>query len=488
MPFLAGKRPAKDVRLARLLQLYVTALLLLIAGCAGTSTFVPYPYKINPMIDGLKAGKPIDFTRCLLSECQGNDLILYKMERGRLAQILGATEASMADFSDSMGSIREKDLKATISASDVGGQAAAVTLNDNAIPYRGEGYERVLLHHFQAMNYLAKGDLEGAGVETRRANAEQEEALRQHELELEQAQREAEERQVGNYPGSRAISRRYAQLDEVTGKVKNSFQNAYTFYLSGFVYELAGQQNDAYIDYKKALEIFPENITLQRDVLRLARELEMRQELEELQSRFEPKEQPDAASQPEDAGELLVLFEDGFAPQKQEVKIPFPLPEAGVVAIAFPMYAPRWGAPKPLTLRKGELSLGCTETICDIRALAVKSLQEKAQALALRQTLRAIAKGASVKLAEEKLGPLGSLGANIWNLASENADLRSWLTLPETAQIMRVSLPAGRHSLTLGYDQPSISANVGLEIKQGGKTLLRVVRAGARMYSSVSAF
>jgi hypothetical protein len=224
----------------------------------------------------------------------------------------------------------------------------------------------------------------------------------------------------------------------------------------------------------------------------------MRQELEELQSRFEPKEQPDAAGQPkeqpdaagepEDAGELLVLFEDGFAPQKQEVKIPFPLPEAGVVAIAFPMYAPRWDAPKPLALRRGELSLGCTETICDIRALAVKSLQEKAQALALRQTLRAIAKGASVKLAEEKLGPLGSLGANIWNLASENADLRSWLTLPETAQIMRVSLPAGRHSLTLGYDQPSISANVGLEIKQGGKTLLRVVRAGARMYSSVSAF
>jgi hypothetical protein len=488
MRFLREKGSSKGVALPKQLVLVAATAMLFASGCAGTSTFTAYPKKINPMIADLQLRKPIDFSQCLLSECKSNDLILYRMERGRMAQIIGATEVSMSDFSGSMESIKEKELKATVSVSDIGAQAAAVALNDNAIPYKGEGYEKVMLHHFQAMNYLAKSDLEGAGVEIRRANAEQEEALKRHEAELDKAQKEAEEKQVQSYDENSPIASHYAQLDEVAGKVKNSFQNAYTFYLSGFVYELAKQENDAYIDYKKALEIFPENATLQKDVQRLARKLDMKQDLEEFQSRFGAKEQP-AQAQTQDAGELLVLFEDGFAPQKQEVKIPLPIPRVGIVAIAFPVYKAQWSPAKPLVVKQGEAQVGCTESICDIRALAVKSLKERIPALAVRQTLRAIAKGTSAKLAKDKLGLIGSIGADLWNLASENADLRSWLTLPETAQIMRVSLPAGKHSLTLNYDdQPNISSKVDVEIKNGGKTVLRVVRAGGEMYSSAMAF
>lgn len=488
MRFLTGKGCGREVSISKRLVLFAMGLLLLTSGCASTSTFTPYPTKINPMIVDIQTRKPIDFNQCLLSECKSNDMILYRMERGRLAQIIGATEASMSDFSGSMETIKENELKATVSISEIGAQAAAVALNDNAIPYKGEGYERVMLHHFQAVNYLAKSDLDGAGVEIRRANSVQEEALKEHEAELEKAQKEAEEKQLQSYDENSPLAGHYAQLDEVAGKVKNSFQNAYTFYLSGFVYELAKQENDAYIDYKKALEIFPENATLQKDVQRLARKLDMTQDLEEFKSRFGSKEQPDSGAA-ENAGELLVLFEDGFAPQKQEVKIPLPVPQVGLVAIAFPIYNARWAAPKPLVVKQGEVSVGCTESICDIRALAVKSLKERVPALAVRQTLRAIAKGASAKMAKDKLGLLGSLGANLWNLASENADLRSWLTLPESAQIMRVSLPAGKHSLTLSYDdQPGISSKVDVEIKNGGKTVLRVVRAGAEMYSTAMAF
>ncbi len=468
--------------------LAAVATLLLMGGCAGTTTFTAYPKKINPLIADLRSGKPIDFSSCLTRESRSRDMILYNMELGRIAQIVGNTDASMQNFSASMESIREKEQKAIISASGVASQAAAVTVNDNAIPYEGEGYERVMLYHFQAMNYLAKKDLEGAGVEIRRANAEQEEALKRHERELEGAQEEAEEKKVGDPLQNSALASQYAQLDEIAGKVKNSFQNAYTFYLSGVVYELTNQPNDAYIDYKKALEIFPGNSILQREVVRLARKLEMSQELDELKARFGIDPAAVGNEIGKDAGELLVLFEDGFAPQKQEVKIPIPVPKVGVIATAFPVYTNHWIPASPLVVTEGGAAVGSTEPICDIRALAVKSLKENVPALAIRQTLRAIAKGATAKMAKDKLGALGFFGATLWNLASENADLRSWITLPEDAQIMRVTLSAGRHSLTLQHEGSMAAAKVEVDIREGGKTILRVVRAGEEMYRTALVF
>ena len=221
-------------------QVATMVVLLMLAGCAATSTFIAYPHKIQPLITSLSDRTPIDLSQCLLNECKSNDLILYTMERGRYAQIIGNSAASTSDFSASMAKIAENAAKALISAFGIGANVAATLVNDNAIPYEGEGYERVLLHHYQALNYLNKKDIEGAGVEVRRANAEQEDSLKRFEKEVVNAQREATQKKVGG-SASRVVSQ-YAQMDEVAGKVKNSFQNAYTFYLSGFIYELLKQQ------------------------------------------------------------------------------------------------------------------------------------------------------------------------------------------------------------------------------------------------------
>lgn len=318
------------------------------------------------------------------------------MERGRIAQVLGNFDYSQKDFAASMEQLRINDEKAHISASGVGSNFAAAAVNDNAIPYSGSGYERVMLHHFQAMNYVKKQDLEGAGVEVRRANAEQETALKDFEGDIDKAKKDAEEKKVEST--NSAVETQYAQMDEVAGKVKNSFQNAYTFYLSGFIYELNKQYNDAYIDYKKALEIYPENTYLQKDVLRLAAALDMREDVAALKERF--KLSPEKIYS--ENGELLVVYEDGFVPQKQEVKIPIPIPSVGLMAIAFPIYKEQWTPQIPLNISINSESLGATEPICDFRALAVKALKEQIPAIVVRQAVRAVAKGAA-SVAAKKL-------------------------------------------------------------------------------------
>jgi len=456
---------------------------LLLTGCSGT-IFRSYPGKINPIIAGLNSGAAINPDKLLCDECNGSDRVLYNMERGRVAHILGNIDSSLRDFNVSMEAIRINDTKALISAAAAAENIGAVLFNDNAIAYDAEGYERVLLHHYQALNFLTKKNLEGAGVEVRRANHEQEAALRRFESEVEAAQNEAAEKHLSSTSQS-VVSNSYAQMDEVAGKVKNSFQNAYTFYVSGFIYELLDQPNDAYIDYKKALEIYPENQVVQQDVIRLATTLNMAEDLVELQARFGSDRRAGTPGADSD-GELLVLFEDGLAPQKQEVKIALPVPDAGLVSIAFPIYKDQWAPQLPLRVSINDMFVGSTETLCDIRALAVKALQEKAPIIATRQLIRAFAKGASSHAAKKQFGDLGNLGMNVLNYATEQADLRSWLTLPANAQVLRVSLPAGRHRIIARLDRGGTTTDV--EIHPNGRTLLRIVRVGKHFYSAATPF
>lgn len=50
--------------------------------------------------------------------------------------------------------------------------------NDQSMAYLTPDYERTMLHHYLALNYLQRGDADGALVEVRRANQVQERALK----------------------------------------------------------------------------------------------------------------------------------------------------------------------------------------------------------------------------------------------------------------------------------------------------------------------
>jgi hypothetical protein len=46
-------------------------------------------------------------------------------------------------------------------------------------------------------------------------------------------------------------------------------------------------------------------------------------------------------------------------------------------------------------------------------------------------------------------GDVGNILANIYNVASEQADTRSWLTLPSQLSIAQHPMPTGQHTLTV---------------------------------------
>jgi len=468
--FLALKPKRDGVFALKCLGLMLIVLLL--QACAGSSIFLAYPDQIKPIKAQIIANNFVKPKDVLNGHRDDADKILYMMERGRVAQINGDYAESIADFKVAMEQIKVDEDKAKITASGTAAAGASLLTNDNAIPYSGDGYEKVFLYHFQALNYLFSKDFEGAMVEVRRANEEQTYELQQHEKELAQADEKAREQAEKN----KNFMNSFQAMAEIAGHVKNSFQNAYTFYTSGVLYEVMGQKNDAYIDYKKALEIYPNNPYVQKDVLRLAKELQMEGDLEQFK---DFKVQPDVRDASK--GDVVILYEHGFAPPKSEVRVGL-FTDKGIIQAAFPTYVETWFAETPLVVATDSRELGFTSPIVNVQAMAAKALQEKLPGMMLRQILRIVAKQRTNE-ESEKVSQLFSVATKIFNLVSEKADRRSWLTLPNDAQIFRTYLDAGDHVFQLNSGSASTTLQVKVEPKK--TTIIRVVGTGTSMHTAM---
>jgi hypothetical protein len=304
-----------------------------------------------------------------------------------------------------------------------------------------------MLHSYQALNYLKQQQLESALVEVRRANMVQQRALSVNQNDIYAAKKKM--MQQGISPES--LSSKYPTMTDSIGKIKNSFQNAFTFYLSGLLYEAAGEKNDAYIDYKKALEIYPSNNYLQQDVLRLAHKLDMIDDISRLTEQL-PRLNTNKTTKND--GQLVILFEQGIVASKQEFSLHLPIytshGDLRFYNVALPIYPNKLAPTTPLSLTyQGEQYK--SQEIVRIQSLASKQLQDELPSIVTRQVLRLLAKEHLRKKVTKEAGDIGNILANIYNIATEQADTRSWSTLPDSIHILKLNLAAGEQQITLNF-------------------------------------
>jgi hypothetical protein len=318
---------------------------------------------------------------------------------------------------------------------------ASLISSDNVIAYKISGYEQTMLHTYLALNYLFLGELEGALVEVRRANLVQENALRENQQDLNKSRLNFDKK---------SLDQVYPSMSAMIGDIKNGFQNAYTFYLSALLYEAALQDNDAYIDYKRALEIDPNNYYLQQDVLRLATQLGMKDDLALFTAKYGSYQVSNIAN----SGELVMLLENGVISPKQEISIDLPIfndvNQPQFFSFALPVYNGPLKSYPAITINLAE------------KIYTSQQLQEQMPSLVTRQALRLIAKEKLRNTMRQKGGYVGNILAVLYNVASEQADTRSWLTLPDEVQILRLSLPPGKQTIkiNLGDKTKLIEVNI----------------------------
>ncbi|QUN07515.1 hypothetical protein KDN34_03610 [Shewanella yunxiaonensis] len=430
-------------------------LLLLLQGCAYNSVLIAYPAQLASAKTALNSADPKSAVDKLAGGIQSRDGLLYAEEAGRAAQIIGDFTASKQYFQSAVSAYEKFDDQAVVSLSDVSAKGSSFLVNDNVIPYRGAGYERILLHQYQALNYLFSGDATGALVEVRRSNELQQ---------LEQQRYEASSKTVQQMDNG-TVSAEMDRLSQASGNLTSSFLSAYSYYVTGLLHELLGEANDAFIDYRKAAQLAPENTYVQQDLVRLAKALQMPQ-YEEFRQRWGEAPLPQA-----NQGKVIFIVEQGFVPYKDSFGVPFTI-NGNWQTIALPTYKGSYIAPGGDTIDGLSQPL-VTEPIVNIGALAITDLKEQLPWLLTRQVARVYAKSEMARNAEGSSGQtLGSVLMQVYNVVTEQADRRSWLTLPAQAQIAQRYVDAGNYQINL------LHGNAEIEVQQGKTTLVWVIDTG----------
>jgi len=398
---------------------------------------------------------------------KGGNEVLIRMERGVLLQALGEYENSAREFEQAKKKIRFFEDKAVISATRTTAQAGSLIINEQVQPYEGEDFEKILIHGLDAVNYLMLGDLEGARVEIRNAYTRQKELYEKHARELEKAKKNRENDWERSFqdadPGG------YDRLQREARSVSSIYQNAFAYYISALVYELVDEPDEAYIDLKKAIDAAPDSRSIHRDLIRLSKELNFREDTQMWESRYGKGE-----SITGDMVDVFVIFELGLAPYKEAVAIPILLSEGGFVSASMPVY--RF---TPTSLSSGSIVYDGhsqeTSVVSDTDAIAARNLLDKFPVLFAKQIARTYLKARATNQLSKDYGAWGALGGTLASVITEQADLRTWSSLPKEIQVARVFVPGQTTNVTIRSIPGAYEEKV--DIPEGARHLIVLCRA-----------
>ncbi len=299
-------------------------------------------------------------------------------------------------------------------------EAASLLWNEYTKPYAGEDFERALINLFSAVCYMELEQYEEALVECRRLNA---------------------------------LLRLYNDRYETRNVYK---EDALARYLSGMLYEAAGQTDDAFIDYFKSYQAFqsyqknyntPAPPFLIQDLCRLAEHEGRMAELEDAGCRTENVHWRNFADSRQMARIVFIHFR-GTAPAKVEKQFPIAT-KSGPVKVAFPAYppsAPTSRKSRFLLQQGGRQIRAEARLVEDINRIARKNLRDRRARIRAKAAARAAAKQVLIHQAEEETdSEVTAIGLNIVNQFVERADTRCWRTLPAEIHLARAFVEPGRY-------------------------------------------
>jgi hypothetical protein len=266
-------------------------------------------------------------------------------------------------------------------------------------------------------------------------------------------QRQLEQKSI-SFQQDDVYSPQFKNMDHAAFDVNNAVQNAASYYLSGLIYELSGDGQDARIDYQNALSLQPNNMYVQAALHRLLQ-----------------------VNKP--SARVIIFYEQGFVPAKEEVRIPIPHSK-GIVSIALPLYRD-FQQRSHLTVSDNKIVLGQSQLLSGISNMAAYALKDKRTSMVARQIGRAIAKATAQRASYREGGLLGAVVTNLYTILSENADLRSWLSLPNSIQVFSHDLAVGAHTLQLRNVLGKTQV-LNLSLTAGQTHIVQVVDVGQRFY------
>lgn len=437
--------------------------LIAILSLHGCSTYYQKQKQVQGMIgngDFEKADNYLSKQKKLRS---GNNRVLYYFDRGVNNFMVGDYSASNEFFQKA--DYYMEDYRAKLTS-----EALALVANPMVKPYKPEDFESVLIYYYTSLNYLFMNDYEKALIEIRRLNI---------------------------------------QLNKLNNKYKKSknkyTEDAFAHALMGMIYEASGDDNNAFIAYRNAIDTYDKvNIPLwgqpipdqlKEDVIRAAHKIGFYDQVEFYENKFQRKYHPN----PEENGSFVLFWMNGFGPVKSEWSINltnagyndgwvtlanadedlnFPIyvgnyspkkqtafKDLSLLRIAFPKYQTREPIFKEATLMINDSINKNLEMIENINQIAYQCLRDRLLRELSNSISRLAMKKAMEQFAKSQNDNLGTI-VSIINAVTEKADTRNWQSLPYSISYCRVSLPPGKYSFNLNtYGNGTLNNTIEAEIK-----------------------
>lgn len=388
-----------------------------ISGCAS--------YRLDEAQDSLRssfARHNYDKTVSLLQRYDRKDVykskddVLYNLEMGTATHFSGQYDSSSRYFTQA-----EEEIDALFTKSISQGITSFLFVNDNTLSYNGEAYEDVYLNAFKSLNYIHRGDLEGALVEARRM------AYKLSRIET-------------KYKGIAEALSKADTLDRGNWKTgKSSVQNsALSHYLASVLYAKSGKPDDARIEYEKLLQALNGQPNVNRFDINKA-------DLQQIKTA--------------DAYNVLVVGFAGRAPIKYQNDVRLYLDEADLyLKFSLPelrLYNSRITRIEAVINDSAHIPLHLIE---QMDAVAKEVYKVKQPIIYARTFVRSLTKaigtnaaGRAVEKENEGLGFLVNLLGKVGQEFTEKADVRGWQTMPGQAYVTTLKLPPGDHQVRIQY-------------------------------------
>lgn len=376
-------------------------------GCA------TYQSHVRPARELLREGKATEAAELLRPKAstENGDQLAYLLDYATILQIAGRYKESTQAF------LQAHELAELQDYHSVSRITGSLLLNEEAKQYKGDTFEKVFINAQLAMNFLAVNDLDAALVEARR------------------------------------INEKYLKLRSEESK---QFElNSFAKYLSALIWEAHGSFDDAAIAYEEAYKIDPLISGIETDLVR-ANKMARRESAYSKWKKTFPSVQDDPNWQNRTTGELIVLVQQGWGPVKDFAPHDY----------TWPVLRQSDSRTKTVRLKVEGLPQEVeSRSVYDVEKAAIQTLEEDRLSLLGRRLLGVAVKDAVAQELNRKENGLGTLAWIFMNIA-DRADLRQWSMLPESIQIVRLSLPPGSYQIHIhGYDGFGIPSSEQLELQ-----------------------
>ncbi len=373
-----------------------------------------------------------------------DDALIWSLEQGAVYRANANFAKSIESFDKAYALVEKFENEPETKLSQ---EATAFLTDQTYIPYKGTHYDKIMLCAYQALNFIETKDFDRAAVEIKRMQNFQDDAKRKNLSRIQSKQRALDEAKQSdkNLKNSKGVltSQADAKLRSLYGdnySNTSSLQQAKSLYVNPFGYWLGG----VYFANRAQSQSDREQAS---SLLRICNEM-TGGKLSTLLADVKSAEDFANGKTNSFGNITYIVFETGASPVKSQIRLDLPIfifaENAPHVAVNFPYLKEQKSYRKSVDVSVDGRKIPLEE-LSNMDAIISEEFYIELPYVIARTLLSSASKATAEYFAARAAGDYGilvHLVMGVYQSSFNNADLRTWQTLPKQIKIARIETPA----------------------------------------------